>query len=245
MTEFDLYRTVERANNYRNMLDQVNVPNAKVTVRTEGANWMVAAIDPTTSNQRYRHVYYSQRRAGMVAEILQASDTVYGHSDYTTLPYYPSEVYELTKKSVEQGINPVLLPQFNRMRDIAINDLYGEAQYVTEYNLKDEGAKGAYISTMNSLFTWWKAAYEGGGVPGILWQDYLCDGLVTQTQYREMKFFKQKIEEMLATDEGKEWATNFELPDQSWKDETPGKWSYPKEYIEKTIQETKRNCVFD
>ena len=241
VTDLDLYRTVERANNYTNMLAHVDVPDAKITVRTEGGNWMVAGIDPATPNQRYRHAYYSQRRAGMVAEIMQASGTISGHSDYTTLPYYPSEVYELSTKAVEQGVTPIMLAQFNRMRDIAINRFYGESQYQTEYNLESDG-KGAYISTCVSLFTWFKAAYEGGGVPGLLWQDYLCDGMATSTQYKEIKFFTQKINEMLATEKGQKWATDFTPPDAV---PVEGKWSYPEEYIRDCLQNTPRICIFE
>ena len=257
MMDFDLYRTVERANNYKNLLNnlesctppkntEVSVPNAKMTIRTEGANFLVAGIDPDTTNSHYRHVYYSQRRAGMVAEIMQSSGTTFGHSDYTTLPYSPSEVYELTKKASEQGIVEFPLAQFNRMRDIAINPLYGETKYTTEYNLPEDGmTRGAYISTCTALFPWFKAVYEGGGVPGILWQDYLCDGMTTSTQFKEMKFYKEKIDEMLATDEGKAWATDFELPDQSWKAEVPGAWSYPKEYIESMVENHEYHCIFE
>lgn len=257
MIDFDLYRTVERANNYKNLLanlesctppknTEVSVPNAKMTIRTEGANFLVAGIDPDTTNSHYRHVYYSQRRCAMVAEIMQSSGTTFGHSDYTTLPYSPSEVYELTKKASEQGIVEFPLAQFNRMRDIAINSMYGENKYVTEYNLTDDGmTKGAYISTCTALFPWFKAVYEGGGVPGILWQDYLCDGMATSTQFKELKFYKQKIDEMLATEQGKAWATNFTQPDQSWKDEVPGAWSYPKEYIESMVENNERNCIFE
>lgn len=256
MTDFDLYRSVERANNYKNMIadietctppknSEVTVPNAKVTIRTEGANFLVAGIDPNTTNSHYRHVYYSQRRCGMVAEIMQSSGTVFGHSDYTTLPYSPSEVYELTKKASEQGIVEFPLAQFNRMRDIIVNEYYGDTKYRTEYNLPDGMSRGAYISTCTALFPWFKAVYEGGGVPGILWQDYLCDGMTTSTQYKEMKFFAQKVGEMLATEEGKAWSENFTQPDQSWKDGVPGAWSYPKDYIAETIANTERNCIFE
>lgn len=256
MTDFDLYRTVERANNYKNILDNLEtsvtskyqgstLSNTKITLRTEGANWMVAGIDPDTTNSHYRHVYYSQRRCAMVAEIMQSSGTTFGHSDYTTLPYSPSEVYELTKMASEQGIVEFPLAQFNRMRDIAINPLYGTSLYTTEYNLTDDGmTKGAYISTCTALFPWFKAVYEGGGVPGILWQDYLCDGMATSTQYKEIKFYKEKIEEMLATEEGTAWAENFEKLDQSWRDEV-GAWSYPEEYVESVVANTKRNCIFE
>lgn len=47
------------------------------------------------------------------------------HSDYLTLPYTPSEAAELTRLSTEQGIMTLHMPQFNRMRDIAINERYG------------------------------------------------------------------------------------------------------------------------
>jgi len=247
ITDLDLYRTIERANNFSAMLSEVaehnTMPNAKINLRTEGGNWMVGGVNPSTSNQRYRHVYYSQRRCAIIAEIMQASGTIYSHSDYITMPYSPSEVRELTQKSVEQGIIPIHLPQFNRMRDIAINEKYGEDYYTNEYNIPG-ACSGAYMNTLSSVYLWWAATYEAGGVPGILWQDYLCDGYVTTTQFKEMKFFKQKLDDAMKTTEGKKWSTNFKEPSQSWRDNSKAKYSYPQSYIEKVLADVPRVRIF-
>ena len=235
ITDLDIYRTIERVENYKLLLEEMKevLPNAKIQLRTEGANWMVSGIDPKTPNQRYRHIYYNQRRNAMIAEIMQESGVIYSHSDYTTLPYTPSEVSELTKMSVEQGIIPMHLPQFNRMRDIAINSKYGTS-YKRDYNFMSS-SKGAYISTLTAVFPWFKSIYDGGGVPGILWQDYLCDGYVTSTQLKEMKFFKKKLDEAIASPEGQKWAKDFKLLPGEWRAVSLAKWSYVKDFIKESI----------
>ncbi len=208
--DLDTFRTYDRIQNYVDVINEIEatMPKTRLNLRTEGANWMVS-VDPNTDNSHYRHVYYSQRRNAMIAEIMSKADVLYSHSDYTTLPYTPSEVAELTKASVESGIIPMLLPQFNRMRDIASNKKWGN-DFTYEYNTTGDTKKGAYISTVCSVYTWYKATYENGGVPGILWQDHLCDGYATSTQMKEIAFFTQKLREALDTPEGREWATNFE-----------------------------------
>ena len=239
MMDLDVFRTEERAQNYKDFLAELKdiLPNAKVALRTEGANWIVSGIDPATSNSHYRHVYYSQRRCGIIAEILQASGTIRSHSDYCTMPYTPTEVRELTQKSVEQGVIPMLLTQFDNMRDIAVNSTYGNP-FKMNYNLKSAD-KGAFVKSLTALFPWFKATYEAGGVPGVLWQDYECDGYVTVTQKKELKFFMSKMEEALATPEGKAWATEFTAPDMSFRDASKAKYSCDPTYIRKLIDKLK------
>ena len=236
----DMFRTLERIQDYQRVLATAEevLPTAKISLRTEGANWL-ATIDPTTENSHYRHVYYSQRRCAIIPELIAESGVLYAASDYTTLPYTPSEVAELTASSIENGIVPMLLPQFNRMRDIAMNTKYGN-DYTYEYNLKSTGAsKGAYISTVCSVFEWFRATYENGGVPGILWQDYLCDGYATATQRKEIAFFTEKLTEALNTPEGQAWAKNFDQ-DTSVLDGSSGCWSYDKEMVEELIEQAKQ-----
>ena len=231
LKDLDEFRTLERVENYKTMLSQVSdvLPTARFNLRTEGGNWLVTSPHDTP-NQRLRHIYYSQRRVAMMPEIMQQSGTLYAHSDYVTLPYSPSEVYELTCRAVREGVMPMHLAQFDRMRDIAINEKYGE-DYKVNYNLSGPATRGAYISTTISLFTWFKAIYEGGGVPGLLWQDYLCDGYATETQRREIRFFTDKLEEMLSTPEGERWAREFTPPDESVLATSRGRYSYPKEMV--------------
>ncbi|MCL2624604.1 MAG: beta-galactosidase, partial [Planctomycetaceae bacterium] len=96
-TDLDQYRTEVRVRNYRDTLAALKsgIPHPKVVLRTEGANLLVSGIDPGSPNSHFRHVYYSQRRLGAVAEILADADVLAYHSDYTTMPYTPSELREM------------------------------------------------------------------------------------------------------------------------------------------------------
>jgi hypothetical protein len=128
------------------------------------------------------------------------------------------------------------------MRDIAINTKYGN-DFTYEYNLDSKGAtQGAYISTVCSVFEWFRATYENGGVPGILWQDYLCDGYATATQRKEIAFFTQKLIEAMNTPEGQEWAKNFNQ-DASVLDGSSACWTFDEQMIKDLIEqaEDKRN----
>ena len=242
MADLDVFRTIERIENYIAVLEDIKdiVPESKISLRTEGGNWMAAGIDPCSNQANYRHVVFSARRCAMIQDILVKSGLLCAHSDYTTLPYSPKQVYDLTKNCNNNGIAAAHMPQFNRMRDIAINSKYGADSYQIHYNIKNP-AKGAYINTLIALYPWFKATYEGGGIPGILWQDYLCDGYVTKTQFEEMKFFKQKLDETLSTPQGKKWATNFEKPNESFKQNSKAKWSYDERMVLDFVENTKRN----
>lgn len=238
-SDLDIFRTYDRVLNYADVITEIEtvMPKTRLNLRTEGANWMVS-IDPKTDNSHYRHIYYSQRRNAMIAEIMSEADVLYAHSDYTTLPYTPSEVAELTKSSVESGIIPMLLPQFNRMRDIASNSKWGN-DFSYEYNTTGNTTKGAYISTVCSVYTWFKATYENGGVPGILWQDYLCDGYATSTQMKEIAFFTEKLRATLETPEGQKWATDFDNNSEQLLEGSKGHNSFDAEYIADLVAQYK------
>ena len=49
------------------------------------------------------------------------------------------------------------------------------------------------MHVLTAVYPWWQAMAEEGGVPGITWADYECDGFVTATQAREMKLFKEHL----------------------------------------------------
>ena len=234
----DCFRTLERAKDYEMILDNLSdtIPTAKINLRTEGANW-ISVVDPYTENSHYRHVYYSQRRCGIIPELMSRANVLYAHSDYTTLPYTPSEVAELTRNSVSMGIVPMLLPQFNRMRDIAVNSKYGTS-FTYEYNLAGDAQRGAYINTLVSVYEWFKATYENGGVPGLLAQDYLCDGYMTSTQYREIQFFTEKLQEAINTPEGQAWSKNFDQ-NSNVLSGSKGTYSYDADYVDGLIQRVK------
>jgi hypothetical protein len=245
INDWDIYRTIERATNYQNALNTIttykksgvamqNPQNAVMGLRTEGAN--VTAIVPyNTESSHLRHTYYSQRRCALIPQILAKSGALAMHSDYITLPYSVSELESLTASSTRLGITYMPLMQANRMREIAINAKYGDAAYKNHYNLSGENVKGAYINTQVSVFEAFKAVYENGGIPGILWEDYLCDGYVTETQQKEMKFYSQKIAQTMATKEANAWATN-NVPDvNATLSKSLGKYSYKESYIQKEI----------
>ena len=218
IADFDEFRTELRAKNYADTLAIVrkDIPNVKFLLRTEGGNVIISGVDPTDPNTHMRHIYYSQRRNGIVAEVLQKTGEVRFHSDYTTMPYTPSELRKLVRTSVEQGIIPVYLPQLDNMRDVAINAKYG-SDFQGHYNLP-EPKFGQMMHSVVALYPWFKAVYEEGGVPGVLWEDYQCDGFVTETQKREMRFFKKKLQEALNTPEAKKArAANIKQPSQEWR----------------------------
>ncbi len=245
INDWDIYRTIERTDNYTTVLDTMlnynstndigaASVNATMGIRTEGGN-ITAIVPYNTTNSHFRHVYYSQRRCAIIPQVLAASGTVSMHSDYVTLPYSVSELETLIASSTALGITSMPLLQSNRMRDIAINEKYGDSNYGTHYNLTGANCKGAYVNTQVSVFQSFKAIYENGGIPGVLWEDYLCDGYITETQQKEMKFYSSKIAEMMATDEAKAWATT-NVPDvEAVLGSSVGAYSYSEEYIQQQI----------
>ena len=208
-------------------------------MRTEGGNW-TSVVPYDSGNQRYRHVYYSQRRVAAMPQEMADTGLVSLHSDYCTLPYSPAEVADLTRRSVELGITPMHMIQADRMRDIAINPHYGQ-DYSIRYNLGDKANRGAYISTVISLFGWFKATYENGGIPGVLWEDYLCDGYVTSMQQKEMKFFREKLAEALNTPEGQAWAQANTVDQKAAVAKSLGVSSFEPAYIASLIEKCKKN----
>ena len=246
INDWDIYRTLERTENYSLVLNTMKnygsehtslkaaSVDATISVRTEGGN-ITASVPYNTPNSHFRHVYYSQRRCALIPEILAKSGTVTVHSDYVTLPYSVSELETLIASSTSLGITSMPLMQANRMRDIAINSKYGDSRYGVHYNLSGSNTKGAYINTQVSVFQSFKAIYENGGIPGVLWQDYLCDGYVTETQQKEMKFYSSKIAQMMETKEAKAWATTNVPNVESIYSTSNGVYSYDEAYLEGQI----------
>ncbi len=254
MNDFDIYRTLERTYGYQEAInimknyaiDTPSFPAASldttVGVRTEGGN-MTGVVPYDTNNSHFRHTYYSQRRNALIPQILAKSGTVSLHSDYVTLPYSISELEQLVSSSTSLGITSMPLFQSNRMRDIAINPQYADAMYTIEYNLDpaSDDLCGAYINTQLSVFQMFKAVYENGGIPGVLWEDYLCDGYVTETQQKDMKFYASKIAEMMETDEAKAWATT-DVPDvQSVYAESKGTYIYNEAFLDSELKRALEN----
>ena len=234
--ELDVFRTTERVRYYTEMLRTLDVPNTKVSLRSENMLFLAGGISQTTSNPHYRHVYYEQRRAAMIPEVLAASGIIYADSSYACMAFTDREVYELTRQAAKTGFVTAKTPSFNHMWDPAINDKLGSMQY-DEFMSLGSMQKSVMMARNTSLFTYWKAMYEAGGIPGTMWMDYCCDLYVTTTQYKEMQFFKQKVEEMLATKEGKTWANSVpsEATQSPLADIAVGAYSYPEAYIEEQL----------
>lgn len=169
------------------------LPTGELSPRTEGANLLIKGC-ADNNNMHWRHAYYSQRRNAMVHEVIKAKDVIHFYSDYTTLPYTENEWRQAMREMVADGIIPMCLPQFDHMRDILLNPYYGR-EYQMHYNL-DKPSKGIMIHCLMAAYPWWKATYEEGGAPGIIWSDYLCDGFATETQKRELKILSEHFRKM-------------------------------------------------
>jgi hypothetical protein len=194
--DWDIFRTEFRLS----MIAKTNaairrfLPTGEISPRTEGANLLIKGC-ADNNNMHWRHVYYSQRRNAMVQDVIKTKDVIHFYSDYTTLPYTENEWRQAMRKMVADGIVPMCLPQFDHMRDILLNPYYGR-EYQMHYNL-DKPSKGIMIHCLMAAYPWWKATYEEGGAPGILWSDYLCDGFATETQKRELKLLHKHFENMV------------------------------------------------
>ena len=240
LEDLDIYRTTSRLGNYTHILEtNKDLFDGAVGIRTEGGNW-TASVPYNTENQRFRHVYYSQRHVGAIPEEMVKGGIISIHSDYCTMPYAPEEVAELTRNSVALGIMPMHMIQCDRLRDVAINPHYGQ-DYSIRYNLSGEATRGVYINTCISLFTWFKATYENGGIPGVLWEDYLCDGYITDLQQRELKFFVKKLQEALDTPEGRAWQNANTVDAKASVEKSLAKNTFDPEYVASLIEKCKAN----
>ena len=71
---------------------------------------------------------------------------------------------------------------------------------------------------LTALYPWFQAVYESGGVPGILWEDYQCDGFATETQKREMRLFREKLQEAISTPAARRLRSErVRKPSQDWR----------------------------
>lgn len=227
IADYDEWRTWMRIKNYRDSLDIIHkeIPQSAMILRTEGANVIVDKLNPSDPNPHYRHAFYNQRRVAANGDMIAESKAFNYHSDYTTIPYTPTELRKLTRMGVRDGIVPAWLPGFDNMRDIAVNEKYG-TDYGLNYNV-DKPVKGSMMHVLSPVYTWFQAIIEEGGIPGLLWEDLQCDGFTTETQERELLFYKQKMQEFLESPEGIEASTSsVKTPDRSWMKYVEPKNSY-------------------
>ena len=54
---------------------------------------------------------------------------------------------------------------------------------------------------------------------------------MTSTKYKELQFYTSKIQEMLATDEGKAWAADFDATGSKVNETAGHVYSYDPEYL--------------
>lgn len=193
--DWDTFRTELRMSIYKkaNEIIRKTIPGAELALRCEGGNLVIPG-DAKGENMHWRHVYYSQRRNAMVYDVVKKSGVLHFYSDYTALPYTEAEWRFAMKEMAANGFIPGFLPQFDHMRDILLNDLYGR-EYKMHYNL-DSPRKGIMIHCLVAAYPWWKATYEEGGAPGIIYSDYNCDGFATVTQKKEIKLLRAHFNKM-------------------------------------------------
>ena len=54
----------------------------------------------------------------------------------------------------------------------------------------------------------------------------------------------QKIKEMLSTEEGQKWATDFDKKTTDYTSDVKATWSYEKDYVKNAVNNTPRFCNF-
>ncbi len=236
MRDLDLFRTVNRVEDYRQSLANTTLPGASMIARFEGSPTITVGLDPSTANAHYRETYFQMYRAAMVGEILAGSGVVYGASTYTNTPYTAAETYELIKHATQNGLTITNFPM--HYRDQIYNTAYGDLKAATNLHLKDRTMRVTAINTASALYPVLKATYEAGGVPGVMWMDYYCSGFVTATQYRELQFYTQKIRAMLATPAGAAWARDFDPAGSVVNRQAPHAWSYDTAYLDAVLADT-------
>ncbi len=193
--DWDVFRTELRCDVYEQILKLVRqkIPRAEINIRTEGG-FVPVVIPPDSQDPHLRHSYCAQRRQALVAEVLARRKVFKYHSDYTTIPYTESEWRYLLRQLSKQGMRGNYLPQFCTARDMVLNDRWGR-DFQMNYNL-DKPTHAAMMHVLQAAYPVWRITYEEGHCPGVLWEDYECDGFVTETQKRELRLFREQMNAM-------------------------------------------------
>lgn len=190
--DWDVFRTELRCKVYRKILRYVRtkIPNAQINIRTEGS--VVPVTVPADSESAHlRHVYHIQRRQALVSEVLQREKVFKYHSDYTTLPYTESEWRYLLQRLTAEGIRGNYLPQFCTARDMVPNKDFGR-DFSRNYGY-DHPQRVVMVHRLQAAYPVWRIMYEEGHCPGTLWEDYMCDGFVTETQKQELRLLRRNL----------------------------------------------------
>lgn len=198
VNDWDVFRTELRCDVYEQILKYVRqkIPTAQINIRTEGA-LIPVSVPEDSPNSHLRHIYHVQRRQALIAEILEKRKVFKYHSDYTTLPYTETEWRMLLTKLREQGMRGNYLPQFCTMRDMVVSEHYGR-DFTANYGY-DEPRLAIMVHRLQAAYPVWRIMYEEGHCPGVIWEDYMCDGFVTETQKRELRIFREHLDALART----------------------------------------------
>ncbi len=190
--DWDRFRTELRCDIYDEIqrIIREKIPNARINLRTEGA-CILADVPENATTPHLRHVRYALRRNALMPDILKERKTFRYHSDYTTLPYTEDELRQLLRSMTEAGIRGNYLPQFDGMRDMFLNDDYGR-EWQIHYNIP-QPKHALMVHCLTAAYPWFRVTYEEGHCPGVLWEDYACDGFVTVTQKKEIRLFRDAL----------------------------------------------------
>lgn len=193
--DWDIFRTELRCDVYEQILNLVRekIPGAQINIRTEGG-FVPVVIPPDSKAAHLRHSRYAQRRQALVAEVLARRKVIKYHSDYTTIPYTEGEWRYLLQQLSRQGMRGNYLPQFCTARDMVLNSRWGR-DFQMNYNL-DQPTRAIMMHVLQAAYPVWKVTYEEGHCPGVLWEDYQCDGFVTDTQKHELRIFRDQLNHM-------------------------------------------------
>lgn len=190
--EWDFFRTELRCEIYEDILAEVRkvIPRAQLNVRTEGA--VIPVYWPEDSPRlHHRHFKLAQRRQALAPEVFRKRQVIRFHSDYTTIPYTELEWTLMLRRLRQQGVRGNYLPQFCTARDMVLNERWGRDCQMN-YHLAVP-KRAAMLHVLQAAYPVWRIMYEQGHCPGVLWEDYMCDGFVTETQKRELRLFREHL----------------------------------------------------
>lgn len=240
---FDIFRSLGRVESYSVILNTLKnyVDQPTMFLSQESDTFIVPGINPKTTNPTYRRILRNNLQAhALDPEILIASGTITAHNTYSAVRFSYADNYELTKRSVENGITPMWMRTYAHACTYAVNPQYGQSA-IAEYNSKSN-IFDIMIQNNTSVFLTFASTYEAGGVPAVLWNDEATDCVVYANAKKEMIFFKEKLDEALATKEGKAWAAKGGT--STWNpDGIEGKYSYDIKYVQKVLDKARTEHV--
>jgi hypothetical protein len=195
MEDFDLFRSLLKVDVYRELLETLRekIPTAEINLRTEGTHFIVPG-EPQFDDLHLRQIYYGQRKNADLFEVMKNQDAIRYFSSYTTMPYSVETWRHAHRQMVAAGLIPNYLPTFDRMRDMVANRHIG-TDHTMDFNY-DQPTRVIEVYRLLAAYPYWRAAYEEGGMPCVIWSDYTCDGFMTETQKRELRLLTEHFKKM-------------------------------------------------